>query len=166
MSSVLIGIYLGLLVLLARLKTREVKSPILQLLKVFFPSWKFFEDSGRVPELLYRIDQEDWKPAWTPPPRSWLKLAINSEVNYRLACQSLLEQVTQELEAPEWLAHPERYAESVSYLLVQNLVLHEISRVEKKPQVFSYQFKLATYLPRAGESTREELLISPEMKWN
>ena len=152
--------------LLLRPKTREVKSPILQLLKVFFPSWKFFEDSGRVPELLYRIDQGNWKPAWSPPRRGWLKLAINSEVNYRLACQSLLEQVTQELEAPEWLARPEGFAETVSYRLVQNLVLLEISQVEKKPQDFSYQFKLATYLPLAREATREDLLISPEMRWN
>jgi len=106
---VLVG-YFVVLVALSALRAVEVKSRLVQQLRVFFPSWRFFEDLGEVPVLWARIggdgsgtnDGEDLGP-WqrslpTAAPR-WWTLFVNPEANLILAYGSLLEQLVSDLAA-------------------------------------------------------------------
>jgi hypothetical protein len=161
--SALLLAYFALLLLLSRWKTATVPSRSVQLLRAFFPSWKFFDDIGDVPLLYVRVGATaetlgDWETALPRPARRWSALVLNAEGNFLLACGSLLQQLLGELEEAD-PAHPERVAESVAYELTRNLVCFRLAARAPLPPGTHYQFKLRTLVPDGGDG--EDVLVSP-----
>ncbi len=141
-------------VLLPRL---QVRSRRLFLLRVLFPSWRFFETIGVVPRLEVRTRGPDgewqaWQRALRPPRRDWSTVVFNPAGNLHFARQSAVEHLVSEAEAhegpPEWLTS------SSSYRIVQTLAKEAASGSEW------FQFKIVQV---DTDGTQEDFLVSAEM---
>lgn len=152
--------YFALLVVVSRWKSAAVPSRAVQLLRAFFPSWKFFDDIGDEPRLYLRAGVGatlgQWEPALPRPPRRWRALVYNADGNLLLACGSLVQQLCDELEATD-PAHPERLTATVAYELTRNLVQFRLR--ERAPAATRYQFKLRLH---RLDGSDEDVLVSPE----
>lgn len=146
------------------LPRREVGHPLVALVRVLFPSWRFFDDVQVAPVLLVRTASGDgafgeWLPLLSPPRREWpLSLAWNPGGNLHLAEQVLLERLLADV--AEWdETRGDDVDDLVSYELVVNLVRARLPAASGASTRF--QFKLA----EAGDDgTRPgaDLLISRE----
>ena len=154
--------YFALLVVVSRWKTAAVPSRAVQLMRAFFPSWRFFDDIGDEPQLYLRAGVGaalgEWQPALPRPPRRWRALVLNAEGNLLLACGSLVQQLCDELEAAD-PAHPERVAESVAYELTRNLVQFRLRQDVQPAKGTRYQFMLRLH---RVDGSDEDVLVSPE----
>jgi hypothetical protein len=129
LTYVLLG-YLALLALLALARTAPIKSPVVQRLRAFFPSWRFFEDLGDVPVLLGRSGPSEaglgpWVPLLPPVRRRWTQLFYNPEGNLALAFGSLVQQLVSDAADHE----TGDFATSVSYRLAHELVRRQLGPV-------------------------------------
>lgn len=118
----------------------------MQLLRVMFPSWKFFEEVAAVPVLFYRLETEpnkfnQWQEIPQRPKRRALSLLFNPELNYYLACQSLFQQLESDIGDLQLESQVEQLFESVSYQLVLNLVKYEVRSLDSQVST-RCQFKL------------------------
>ncbi|HEX4457220.1 MAG TPA: hypothetical protein VIA18_04580 [Polyangia bacterium] len=160
-SALLVG-YFALLVVVSRWKSAAVPSRAVQLMRAFFPSWKFFDDIGDEPQLYMRAGVSaalgEWEPALPRPRRRWRALVLNADGNLLLACGSLVQQLCDELEAAD-PAHPERVAQSVAYELTRNLVQFRLRERAVLPAATRYQFKLRLH---RVDGSDEDVLVSPE----
>ncbi len=162
LAPALLGFYILLLIGASMWKSSEVSSPAIQMLRAFFPNWKFFEDLGTLPRLSYRFGPlpeslGDWR---TPPParKQPLRLLYNSEGNLHLALGSLLQHLESDLlETDE--SRPEMLETATSYRLVRNWVESELENETENPQAGYYQFRLTALQPNVEES--ELILLSP-----
>jgi hypothetical protein len=148
---------LGLVVLLPR---NEVPSQALALLRVFFPAWRFFEEIAPSPVLSHRVTLTGqapgpWVLSLTPPPRTASALWLNAAGNLHLAEKSLVEQLYAEIEAgtPDVLG----VTQTVSYQLVQMLVVRRVRSALPLAAAASYQFRLNDF-----EARETELFVSDE----
>jgi hypothetical protein len=124
------------------------------LFRGLLPSWKFFENSGDLPRLYYRVagpDEEfqDWKPALDKPKRNWSGLFINANVNYILACDTILRLLILEISK-------DNLEGTTAFQMVKNLCRYEILRKEKS--MTQYQFKIA--MESCSDNSFDEILIS------
>lgn len=157
--SGLILAYFALLVVVSRWKSAAVPSRAVQLMRAFFPSWKFFDDIGDEPQLWLRAGAAtlgEWEPALPRPPRRWRALVLNADGNLLLACGSLVQQLCDELEAAD-PAHPEQLTTTVAYELTRNLVQYRLR--ERAQPATRYQFKLRLH---RVDGSDEDVLVSPE----
>ena len=150
-----------LLGLLPGLRDRQFKGWAWKLFRVFFPSWRFFQELGHVPVLKFRIvgsSESAWTRCMQPEPRNLGSLFFNSKDNLRMAENSLVEQLIDDISE----FRDENLVESsVSYELVTRLVRSRIreSRLAEVGQGF--EFKVTAAVPGAGEPNEgEDLLIS------
>jgi hypothetical protein len=137
------------LLILALGKRREVRAPSWVLLRVLFPSWRFFESIAPTPNLSYRVarageDFGGWRDALPPVARTPLSLLLNARGNLQLAAQSLVERLFEDLDAMP----PAEAQENVSYQLVQCLVQTRL-RDDAAEAGHRYQFRLT--LPESDE---------------
>jgi hypothetical protein len=133
---------LGLVVLLPR---NELPSPTLALLRVFFPAWRFFEEIAPCPVLSHRVTLPGQAPGpWVlslpSPARTAGALWLNAVGNLHLAQKSLLERLYAEIgaNAPDVLG----VTQTVSYQLVQTLVVQRVRTGLPLGAAASYQFRL------------------------
>lgn len=115
------------------------------LLRSLFPSWKFFEDFGPVPQLWLRTqkDQEwsEWRPCLKTPHRKWGLLFHNPELNYQLACGSLLTHFATDLNDFKD-SDLSKFKNCITYQLTKNLVDYEIRNQKIAAPNSLFQFKL------------------------
>jgi hypothetical protein len=162
--ALLLGLYFALLLLVARWRSSPVPSRAVQLLRAFFPSWRFFEDVGDVGTLYVRTGSTgagddalgSWQPLLPQPRRHLGMLVVASEVNLLLACRSLVQQLQADLEDADE-AHPERLTASVSYRLVHDLVRFRLAE-RAAARGTRFQWKLRAGAP-GGDGT--DVLVSP-----
>jgi hypothetical protein len=133
---------------------REVRSPSLVLLRGLFPAWRFFESLEPGPLLRYRVASPDgelgpWIDALPAPAAR--RLFLNAAENFRLACQSLVEQCADELEA-----QPAEPAQSVAFRLLDHLVQYRMRAAGPVGRGARYQFQLSERGPEL-----RELFVSP-----
>lgn len=158
------------LFLLVRQPRRELRSGSLTLLRCLFPAWRFFEEVADVPQLSHRsVGPSDasgsldgvegragpWVQTLQPPRRHAGMWGLHAAGNLFLAYQSLVEQLASELLEDK---QPEELTQSVSYQLVQALVVRELRAAEtgNSPTLNGhYQFRLSD-----GESP-DVVWISP-----
>ena len=166
-SPPLLLVYFGMLIAFSMLKARPISGRATHLLRAFFPSWKFFEDSGDIAVLFFRIGARGqecgtWEAALPAPERSLKSLLWNPEGCFLLAAGSLLQQLASDLqEIPD--GKENEFADSVSYELVRNLVRHAITQKYGDLRNHRYQFKVCAVSPGLSsyETTGEEMLVSP-----
>lgn len=88
-------------------------------LRILFPTWKFFNRLGTVPELLYRMNgQVEWTPAFVKPNRTFFNLFLNPEGNLYLAKQSLVERLLYDSQRTKNLE------KEISFQLLKNHIEH------------------------------------------
>jgi hypothetical protein len=160
--SGLLVLYFVALVVVSRWRSAAVPSRAVQLLRAFFPSWRFFEDVGDVLTLQLRVGAGDdtlgpWQPALPRPRRRLGMLLVASEVNFLLAAGSLLQQLHAEL-ADADPDHPERLTAAVPYRLTRDLVRYRLRASGAAPGS-RYQWKL--HAAPADGTAGEDVLIAP-----
>ncbi len=141
-------------VLLPRL---QVRSRRLFLLRVLFPSWRFFENIGVNSWLQVRSrasegEWTEWQNALTPPLRSWTAILHNPEGNLYFARQSAVEHLVAEAEA-----RPDSVAESVAFAVVRRIAEESVSSGLNSPNG-ELQFKIVQRDAACGED--EDFLVS------
>ncbi|MBU6374529.1 MAG: hypothetical protein KGQ59_00895 [Bdellovibrionales bacterium] len=136
------------------------------LVRVLFPSWRFFESIGVVARLYVReVDGErgyqNWTPALKAPPLSWSNLFFNPHGNLYFAQQSAVEHLVSEIEESEeggsLIEHSPAFA-----------LVHSIARDSIRSGVASangslsfsngFQFKVSLL---DEDGVEEDLMISP-----
>lgn len=154
----LVCFFLGVLCI-TFLKTVEINHPFNGVLRLLFPSWKFFDRPGHLIRLDYRLQHADsaitsnWQPVLQSQKRTWTCLFLNPQGNLHLACQSLVEQlVTQIQNTPE--NQLDSIFESTSYQLVKNLAYsHAIQNSGLKNQYSFFQLRITI--------DEDDTLVSP-----
>lgn len=133
--------------------------------RVFFPSWKFFEDIGASPQLFYRLKQSSgdfgsWTPLIHKQPRHLSHLFINPQILYLLSIQSLLQHITTAAaEALDQQQTAMEFSQSVPYQLVKNCVIESLSK-NKFTSPVDFQFKVSTVDPAKPEQIIDDVVIS------
>ncbi|MEP7380176.1 MAG: hypothetical protein ABI910_00745 [Gemmatimonadota bacterium] len=158
----IVAVVLGTTVLLPR---REVGHPLLEIVRVLFPSWRFFDDVQTSPALLVRVAPGGeafgaWRMLLVPTHRSWTTIVWNPAGNLRLAEHALLDRLLADV--AEWedttVPGPESF---VSYELVLNLVRGTLSADGAVGDASRFQFKLVD-AAEDSEAPDADLLISAE----
>lgn len=157
---IVVALVLGLVALLPR---AEVRNPVVSLVRVLVPSWRFFDDLQVTPTLLVRVARDgeplgEWTPVLSPPRRSIVHLVWNPAGNLLLAQQSLLERLL--MDVGEW---DERGASGPESLVSYELVLNLVRAVLAADGVHyaTCQFKLVESAGEGGE-VGSDLVISRE----
>lgn len=160
----LIAAYFGAVLGLSLLKRVHIRSRTLHLLRAFFPSWRFFEDYGWAPLLLYRVRSQggfmgEWMPVIEKLKPSPLSLFLNARGNHALACGNLLQHLISDLEDADD-QNPASIEASVSYELTRRLVSQKVVASHPRGAISHYQFKLSTHLPDQPQAEIDDLMIS------
>lgn len=151
----LISIYFLIIILLSLFKSPKIESPLLNLFKPLFPSWKFFDESVDTPLLYYRTiigtEDSEWIICVPHAPKKWFHLFINPSGNFYLAYHSHIQQLLGELDActDEQIS---TFHKSVSYQMTENFVRYELQRLKF---VGNFQFKISAH--------DEDILLSPKL---
>lgn len=136
-----------------------------RLFRSILPSWKLFVELAPSARLHHRVVSDsgddsrssewiDTLPA--PAPRGALSLLINTDHNRRLAFQSLVDQLAEDVsELP--VGDAAALTQLVSYALVLNLVRARADAGDGR-----LQFKLTWGMPGAASEAREDVMISAE----
>ena len=130
-----------------------------QLLRVLVPTWRFFDFPGDQSEMLIRSgrtadDLCEWHPCHKPVRRNPLNLFIDGPTNYRLACNTLIEQLLSDLS--DWdERNIDRFPESVSFTLAKHLACFEAKAAHAAK--FYFQFKIVTH---TAPDKLQDVLIS------
>ncbi len=141
-----------------------LKSRYFSLFRVFFPSWRFFQEVAYVPMVHVKVfttdfREQEWQPLITKLQRSALRLFYNPRANLTLAYQSLLEQVVQDINDFE-NKDMDKFQFTNSYQLVNNLVQFKLREFVDFNQIVKYQFKIRL-IKQGDERDVHDVLISP-----
>ncbi len=118
----------------------------MRLLRSLVPSWKFFEDIGHTPILLFRSSEDgqvwdEWQRFHRPIPRHIWNLFFNPELNLQLAEKSVIEQALSD-------------QSKVSLQMIKDMIDSRL------PESLSfYQFQISVF----DGTTWEEVYVSEEM---
>lgn len=128
--------------------------------KIFFPSWKFFDQLGSSPQLLFRIkstvdDQfDEWKNLTTPLPRRLSLFFINADGNLKMACDNHLHRTM--IQVSQLNLDAEIVEASVDYHIIKNMVEFHLKEVLKPSAPMLYQFKInIVNRSSSGDSSNE-----------
>ncbi|MCC6771609.1 MAG: hypothetical protein IT360_10415 [Gemmatimonadaceae bacterium] len=147
----------------ALLPRREIGHPLVVLLRVLLPSWRFFDDIEQTTALIVRVARAGepfgpWRAVLPVPTRGPLHLVWNPAGNLLLAQHALLERLLSDV--AEWDEGRTPGLETlVSYQLVLNLVRSEIVAGVWPGADGRIQFKLVDATAPAAAA---DLLISRE----
>lgn len=131
------SLFLVAILFVLRMERRAVESRSLALMRVLFPSWRFFEAIAPAPTLSHRVvdgagEFGPWLDTLPPVPRPPWFWAFHPAGNLRLACASLVEHLAHDLDdGPR-----DGITAQVSYQLVQRLVESRLRGAHR------YQFRL------------------------
>lgn len=131
------------------------------LFRIFFPSWKFFDESSYLYYLKFRYCKEDeditlaeWQ--FCPPKlnRTRKQLLINPYGNIALACESTLQHFYSDLYERQSTNNFIALAEFTSYKNIQNLVQYFARLIDNDFE--KYQFKVSVM----NELEEEDIIVS------
>lgn len=165
MSIFFLAIFLLLVASAYYLSLRYCENRSLQLFRVLFPSWRFFEDIAAVPVLHYRCENSSgefsaWREALRRPQREMLGIFCNPQTNLYHACQSLLQHLESDIGDCQTEQEIGTFADSVSYLLTRHLVASLIRQEHSELQAKRFQFKVTRAVGNDENRTIETFLVS------
>jgi len=149
--------FFALLAVFSLSRRTQLEGRALFLFRAFFPSWRFFEDLGDAPTILFRTSVDDaefgeWQPCLRKIRRRWYHLFLNPEGNRLLACSSAAQLLLADIEEADE-ADPGALENTVSYRVIRDWVRYRIHQMLPESASVSYQFKVL-----AGD---DEVLLSP-----
>lgn len=129
-------------------------------LRIFMPSWRFFDRLGRVPEVFFRgksleAESKKWQPLLEKPKRKSYNLFFNPGGNLYLAQVSLIEQVLDDSQKES-----KKFEETVSFKLLKNLVREKV--LESSPDYTHYDFKIIVREYDGAKVKETEVFVTPE----
>lgn len=128
-------------------------------LRALFPSWRFFVDAGPTLTLEVRVRDGHWQPVIPQITRSFGNLLLNSEGNFRHACNNNLLHLSQDLS--KLSDRSDQGLESLcSYQLTHNIARFYLAKGGSTPSGTTYQMRLSLRQNEQDGST-EILLESP-----
>jgi|GEM_PF-2332717 len=123
-------------------------SKFIFLFRLFFPSWKFFDESSYLYYLKYRfacenedISQIEWQLCPPKLNRNFMQIVLNPDGNIALACESTLQHFYSDLYESQSSNNSIVLVELTSYKNLQNLVEFYADKFDK--DFCYYQFKIA-----------------------
>jgi hypothetical protein len=133
---------------------------ILFIFRIFFPSWKFFEEYDGNPKLFYKIDDGPWIPVLLKIKRHWWMCFLNAEGNMTLFKKSLIQQYSGEIENEESLTMKMTSYEMIKDMIRDNLV--------KNNYLGGHwcQIKITTVAFEGGEHKEMDYFLSSPYKIN
>jgi hypothetical protein len=157
-------LFLASVIALSLARRRHLSSRTLSLFRALFPSWRFFEDLGHAPQVAYRLSGDGesfgpWVSCLGKCERRWYSVVLNSEGNLLHACNSLVEQLDQDIEALDE-ADADELGRSVSYLLTERLVRERILKDRPDARGARFQFRLNAILQGSPDQAFEDLMVS------
>lgn len=110
----------------------------MSLLRLFIPSWRFFDQIGTIPKLYYRVKSASDYTPWVlclekPAGRNFFNFLLNANGNFYLTCLGLIDRLVSE-------EHNSEIQSTVSYKLVENLVRNKV--ISENSNAKSFQFKI------------------------
>ena len=160
-AHVLLWLAAGALIVgaVALLPRVDVHKPLVTMLRVLVPSWRFFDAIGDATELVARIAEPNgdfgpWRPIIAHRARSWTHLVWNPDGNVALAQHGLVERLDAELLAEG--TPVDRPADLVSYQLVLNLVRATLRSERGAGASARVQFSLISSAPNAPAFLSQE----------
>ena len=131
-------------------------------IRVFIPTWRFFDRIGRVPELYYRVKFNGklgpWQPVFEKPERKFYHLFVNPEGNLYLAYQSLLDRLLDDSQNKSI-----NFEEQISFQQIKNLVHSKaLKSSHKEATHFEFKADVTEYEKRDAKTT--EVFKTPEYK--
>lgn len=171
MTTSLLLVYIALLIAVTRMAPRIVANPVVQRLRVLFPSWRFFDVPGDVPQLSVRWGRDPaqlgtWRPVASRPRRRPQMLAYNPSGNLALAHATLLHALVDAVETAcvdesrsPHLDGAEQLARSVPYRLTSRLAREHVLRSAPEASGLRFQFRLVLAAD-GGTGEHHELLLS------
>lgn len=146
---------------LACARPRYIQRRGFSIVRILFPSWRFFEEPTPLPEISYRLlgpsESSEWRGLLSSPPRSARTLLYNPRGNLALAEHTLLQQIESDIADLPPDTDAAEFERSVSFRLAENLVRFVLSQSAGIPDGSSVEFRLTRPAP-TGEP--EAFLIS------
>lgn len=129
-------------------------------LRIFVPSWRFFDRLRRVPEVFFRgksLDSESkkWQPLLVKPKRKFYNILFNPTGNLYLAYMSLIEKVLDDSQSQS-----KKFEDTVSFKLLKNLVREKV--VESSTDYTHYDFKIIIKEFDDSQMKETEVFVTPE----
>jgi hypothetical protein len=135
-------------------------------LKLFLPSWNFFNDFDVVPQLEFRLTragQEDleWRPLYpVRSMRSWRRVLFNPSGNLELQEKSLIDRVATALRESDASIGAD-FARSDDCALLTRIARGRIQQLVPEPAVTAFRFRLVIAAARAAGETLLESTAQP-----
>ena len=135
----------------------------LDLLRGFFPSWRFFDDLGAELVLEARVGASPetlgpWRNCLPPIRRSWRNLVINPEGNFLHACHNQLSHLNADIQAS---ISPDQLDAKTSYVITRRLVEYQIRRQNLATPPYQFQFRLTARYEQEPGRPDDYVLVSP-----
>lgn len=134
----------------------------LDLLRGFFPSWRFFDDLGAELVLEARVGTTaeslgPWRNCLPQIRRSWRNFVINPEGNFLHACHNQMSHLNADVQAT---GSPEQLESKTSYLITRRLVEYQFLRQNLAKAPYHYQFRLAARYEQEPGRPDDYVLVS------
>jgi hypothetical protein len=124
----------------------------LEFFKIFFPSWKFFDDSTLWPKLEYQVNDGNWQEFTQRPKVHAFNILFNPDnlvlLNFQTHIQKMLMNLSYLSEIDL-----ENYSKSVDYQQASHFLEYFLRQGNPQLQNFQFKFKI---------SLASELIVSSE----
>ncbi len=132
------------------------------LFRIFFPSWKFFDESTDLYYIKFRVsinysdeDFSNWELCPQKLKRNWYQFVFNPNGNVSLACDTILNHLYYEIyNNQDDNIYISNLEETTSYKITQNMLQYYIK--QNNTHYNYYQFKISVL----NNDLEEDLLIS------
>ena len=152
------GFFITVVVFTLR-KNLILSTRFLPILKIFFPSWRFFDDPGSTASLAYRLSAGQnfgpWQSCPTPVDRKWMNLFLNAQGNLHLALQTIIERLMRDVEDVDPTLTSD-VSQLISYQMILKLVRLQARQSFPETSEKRVQFKISV----ETQGSVEEGLVS------
>lgn len=132
-------------------------------LRLFIPSWRFFDQLGSVPQLMYRVSKKsettDWQPVFKKPQRQLHNLFFNPFGNLYLYHQSLVSRLADESQTATNLELVPTY--QILKELTQEIIKQQFQNQNEQILDLKFQFKVS--LHSENQKNPIDLITTEEM---
>lgn len=173
-QSVTVMAFAVVIIIFSLLPRREVGSRGVRLLRVCFPSWRFFGDPGLQVQVLWRVHEDaqppmDWQPAMTSATRRPTSLLWNPRATLRLAEESIVRDALADIDQRD-AAAGDSIEEFTSFQLLRALAEAKIDARLSKDQLTarddgSIQYEFLVRSRSADEDDFGDHLHAPPIRY-